>query len=69
MSQTMMEPFAAYLALTERKSIDARLAELSLEEKTSWREREIDSLRRDLAEVDAMVVRHREAARYRAHMR
>jgi hypothetical protein len=63
----MMECFAACVALRERRSITDRLAELGRERKSSWRDREIADLRRDLLEVEAMIGRHREAAPLRGH--
>jgi hypothetical protein len=53
------EPFAAYVALCERKLVTARLKELRLQPETSWRNREMDDLHDFLSEVDHMVAHHR----------
>lgn len=53
------EPFAAYVALCERKQVSARLTELRLQPASPWRNREMDDLQIFLAEVDTMVARHR----------
>jgi hypothetical protein len=58
---TKPEPFAAYVALCERKLVTARLKELRLQPESSWRNREMGDLHDFLAEVDHMVAHHRGA--------
>ncbi|GEM_PF-6581206 len=60
-----MECFDAYVALRERESVIGRLKKLGREQGSSWRDREIGDLQRYLLEVDDMIGRHREAARFR----
>jgi hypothetical protein len=55
------EPFAAYVALCERRLVLARMAELRQQPSSSWRNREITDLGVFLAEVDSMVAQHRAA--------
>ena len=62
-----MECFATDVALRERTSIKSRLQELGVEQKSSWRDREISDLKLYLLEVDDAISRHRHAARLHGH--
>jgi len=62
-----MDCFATSVALRERKSISDRLKELGRERETSWRDREINDLKRHLVEVDRAIARHRSITGLRGH--
>jgi hypothetical protein len=66
MTHYSAEPFAAYVALCERKLVADRMEELRSQPESSWREREMGDLRDFLAEVDSMVSHHRAVAPSRA---
>lgn len=62
MNMMPLESWSVHIALCERKLVADRLVELGLEDKTAWAHREILELQRDLAEIDAVIVRHRATA-------
>jgi hypothetical protein len=62
MNLTSLEPWAVHIALRERKLVSDRLVKLDRQRRTPWADREICSLKRDLAEIDAVIVRHRATA-------
>ena len=54
-----LELWSVHIASCERKLVDARLCELLRDRKTSWHDREISELRRDLVEIDTVIAKAR----------